>query len=171
MADNPGGGGYSDSTALLRAMLDADLHDAAFGVICDPQAVAECVSAGSGSEITLSIGGKIDAELSPPAIVSGRVMNITDGAFTYDGPMWKGQNGSMGRTIVLRVGGLDIVLTSNRLQVLERQMFFVARHRSGAMFRSSRKIVTAFSRRIRTNRVRDTSCRWRWAYVARPHPV
>src|SRR5690606_11812489 len=38
--DNPGGGGYGDTTALLKAMVDADLQNAAFHAICDPAAIA-----------------------------------------------------------------------------------------------------------------------------------
>jgi microcystin degradation protein MlrC len=40
-ADNPGAGGYGDSTNLLRAMIEADVQDACFGPIVDPEAAAE----------------------------------------------------------------------------------------------------------------------------------
>ncbi len=47
-ADNPGGGGYGDSTPLLRAMIEADLQDAAYGMIYDPVAVQTCIEQGLG---------------------------------------------------------------------------------------------------------------------------
>ncbi len=56
--DNPGGGGYGDTTALLKAMVDADLQNAAFHAICDPEAIAEGMKAGVGSTITLENADK-----------------------------------------------------------------------------------------------------------------
>ena len=40
-SDNPGAGAYGDSTFLLRAMLDAGLQNAAFGMICDPETAGQ----------------------------------------------------------------------------------------------------------------------------------
>ena len=61
MADNAGGGAPSDSTYLLRAMLERGMGDAALGCIWDPGAVALAFEAGEGARLKLRIGGKLGA--------------------------------------------------------------------------------------------------------------
>jgi microcystin degradation protein MlrC len=126
-ADNPGGGGYGDSTPLLRAMIEADLQDAAFGMIYDPVAVQTCIDQGLGGHAVVAIGGKIDRRFGDPIAVTGRVLAITDGTLRLQGPMMAGTQVNMGATVVLQVGGIDIVLTSGRFQCYDRMYFEHAR--------------------------------------------
>lgn len=123
VTDNPGGGGYGDATRLLEGMIKAGLQDAAFCPITDPQAVAACKAAGVGAEVTLAIGGKIDPAFGAPITVTGVVNHLGNGDFTFDGPMWAGLKNSMGDVAVLKVGGIEIVLASNRFQVTDHQHF------------------------------------------------
>jgi microcystin degradation protein MlrC len=124
--DNPGGGGTGDSTGLLGAMIAAGIEDAAFATICDPEAAATCAEAGVGASLGLALGGKLDARYGAPLKVSGRVEVVTDGRFAFDGPMMQGTRCDMGPTAVLRVGGIDIVVTSGRFQAFDRQFFLHA---------------------------------------------
>ncbi|TIW67069.1 MAG: microcystin degradation protein MlrC, partial [Mesorhizobium sp.] len=48
-SDNPGGGAYGDATDLLRAMIAADLQNAAFHAIFDPAAVQAGIAIGVGN--------------------------------------------------------------------------------------------------------------------------
>jgi microcystin degradation protein MlrC len=48
-ADNPGGGGLENSTALLRALIDAGVQNCAYGMICDPDSLTHAVPLGSAS--------------------------------------------------------------------------------------------------------------------------
>src|SRR5579883_2858153 len=121
--DNPGGGGYGDATNLLRGMLDAGVENAAFAPISDPEAVGRCRAAGEGATLSLAIGGKIDPAFGAPLTVTGTVQHLGDGAFVADGPMWKGLRMTMGPSAVLRVGGVEIVLASNRFQITDLQHF------------------------------------------------
>lgn len=41
-------------------MVDADLQNAAFHAICDPQAIADGIKAGVGNTATITLGGKWD---------------------------------------------------------------------------------------------------------------
>ena len=122
-ADNPGGGGYADSTGLLRAMIDAKLEDAAFSPMCDPASVEACIKAGEGAELELNLGGKCEPSLGEPITVSGTVIGLHDGAFKLEGPMSTGVALNLGQVAVFRVGGIDIVLVSNRAQNYDRQFF------------------------------------------------
>ncbi len=122
--DNPGSGGYGDSVRLLGAMIEAGLGNAAFGVIADPAAVANCRAAGEGVEVTLSLGAKVDpAHYGPPLTVTGTVERLSDGAYVCDGPMLTGEARSMGPTAVLRIGGVRAVIATNNQQVTDRQVF------------------------------------------------
>ena len=121
--DNPGGGGYGDATNLLRGMIEAGLENAAFAPISDPAAVQECQAAGAGAQLSLALGGKIDASFGAPLTLRVTVRHLGSGDFVCDGPMWKGLKMSMGPTAVLRVGGIDIVVASNRFQITDLQQF------------------------------------------------
>lgn len=121
--DNPGGGGYGDATGLLAGMIAARLENAAFAPISDAEAVRQCQAAGLGARVALAIGGKIDAAYGPPLPVEGTVAHLGDGDFVCDGPMWRGLKMSMGPCAVLRVGGVEIVLATNRFQITDPQHF------------------------------------------------
>jgi microcystin degradation protein MlrC len=56
--DNPGAGGDSDTTGILRALLDSGVSKAALGVLVDPEAAAAAHTAGPGQTVTLGLGGK-----------------------------------------------------------------------------------------------------------------
>lgn len=122
-ADNPGGGGYSDSTGLLRAMIEAGLDNAAFSALYDPESVESCMAAGTGANIDLRLGGKVDPAYGAPIEVSGTVLGLYDGQFKLEGPMSTGLALNIGPAAVVRVGGIDVVLASNRAQNYDRQFF------------------------------------------------
>ncbi|MDH3579539.1 MAG: M81 family metallopeptidase [Hyphomicrobiales bacterium] len=122
-ADNPGGGGYGDSTGLLRAMIEAGLENAALSSLYDPECVAACEAAGEGAELELQLGGKLEPRLGPPITASGTVIGLYDGKFKLEGPMSTGVAIDIGPAAVFRVGRIDIVLASKRAQNYDRQFF------------------------------------------------
>lgn len=122
-ADNPGGGGYGDSTGLLRAMIEAGLESAALSSLYDPESVEACRAAGEGAEIELRLGGKLDPSLGLPISATGVVRGLYDGKFKLEGPMSTGVWIDIGPAAVFTVGGVDIVLASKRAQNYDRQFF------------------------------------------------
>jgi len=126
-ADNPGGGGYGDATKLLRGMIDAGLDNAAFATVYDPVTVRTCIEQGLGAHVVVAIGGRIDPRYGEPVPVTGHVVAVTDGKFRLKGPMMAGFPIDMGPTVVLRVGGVDIIITSGRFQVYDLMVFEHAR--------------------------------------------
>jgi microcystin degradation protein MlrC len=122
--DNPGGGGYGDATAFLKALVDAGIDSVAFHAICDPQAVQEGMRAGVGSRTTLSLGGKIDPEMGGgPLSLTGEIVCLTNGKFIAYGPMGGGVERNYGPSMVFRVGGIDIVVISNNGQATDLGQF------------------------------------------------
>lgn len=123
-ADNPGGGGYGDSTELLRAMIAADLQGACFGPIVDPAAAAVLRGTAPGTTLTIAIGGKVDPEIGGgPLTVTGTVVRVNDGDYVGDGPMIGGLKGSWGPCAVLRVGDIEVLVTTIRSQMYDLQQF------------------------------------------------
>src|SRR5439155_16443972 len=56
--DNPGAGGDSDTTGMLRALVRNNAKKAAIGVIYDPASAKAAHAAGVGATVTLALGGK-----------------------------------------------------------------------------------------------------------------
>lgn len=123
-ADNPGAGAYGDATNLLAAMLNAKVENACFGALYDPEAAAFLHRHGVGDSVTLALGGKHDPSMGGgPLSLTGRIMGLFDGRFLSEGPMYQGLEKSFGTTAVLRVDGVDILVTSHNMQILDRMNF------------------------------------------------
>jgi microcystin degradation protein MlrC len=121
--DNPGGGGYNDTTPVLQALLDAGIQNAAIGTIYDPGTVQQAMKAGVGAEIDVELGGHTDESMGKPVKARALVKMLSDGVFKNDGPMNAGVLSDMGPTAVLRIGGIDVVTISNRIQTTDLQVF------------------------------------------------
>ncbi|MBS0547594.1 MAG: M81 family metallopeptidase [Proteobacteria bacterium] len=121
--DNPGGGGYNDTTPVLQALLDAGIENAAFGTIFDPKTVQQAMKAGVGATIDVELGGHTDESMGKPVKARAVVRMLSDGSFRNDGPMNAGVETQMGPTAVLRIGGVDVVTISSRVQTIDLQVF------------------------------------------------
>lgn len=123
-SDNPGSGAYGDATNLLKAVLDADLQNVGFHAICDPEAVLEAQAAGVGNKVTLKLGGKTDPTMGGgPLEITGHVAAITDGSFIAYGPMGGGARRNYGLSLLLRVGGVEIIVISHNGQATDLGQF------------------------------------------------
>lgn len=122
--DNPGGGAPADGTILLKELLDRDVQDAALAVICDPEAVKEAEAAGPGEELDLMLGAKKCPEfMGKPVSCHAYVRSISDGVFTYKCAMGKGGKDRLGKTAVLRIKGVEVIVCSNRVQPRDMEIF------------------------------------------------
>ena len=117
-ADNTGGGSPGDSTEILRTFLQQQLQDAVILYIVDPEVVEQAHAAGVGKQIAVSMGGKSAPIQGPPVEMSVQVMALSDGDFTYDGPMYAGLTGNMGRSAWLRQDGVSVVVVTAHEQPL-----------------------------------------------------
>jgi microcystin degradation protein MlrC len=118
--DNCASGGSMDTTAVLGAMIDAGLSEAAAFAIYDPVAVEQLIALGVGREATLTIGGRFDlpsiGHHGQPLQVTGRVKTVSDGHYVNAGPMGRGEQMNMGPSVVLQVGGIDVCLISRHVE-------------------------------------------------------
>ena len=121
-ADNPGGGGPCDGTFILRAFVEADVRDAVVAIISDPESVAQAIEAGVGNRVTLNVGGKTDDMHGDPVTLEAYVKTISDGVYLRKGPMARGATDRMGRTAVIKTGGVEVILTEERSQPLDAEV-------------------------------------------------
>jgi len=118
--DNPGAGGSGDTTGLLAALVEADARNAVVGVLCDPAAAAAAHSAGVGAMIDIALGGATPCEGVVPYGATFRVVALGDGRYVADAPGAEGRQIDIGPSAVLSVGGVEVVVSSRRLQARER---------------------------------------------------
>jgi microcystin degradation protein MlrC len=113
--------------SVVEEVMRQGLQDVVAGPICDPQAVARIVSAGTAASITLDVGGRIDMPQlnlkGKPLVVSGKVARITDGEFTVTGPMATGTRIRMGRTAVIDTGAMQLVVAERRAEPFDLGVF------------------------------------------------
>lgn len=125
--DNCASGGTMDTTVVLAEILRQGLSDVVAFAIYDPQAVQQAIAAGVGTEVTVSIGGKMKmpaiAVASLPLEVTGRVKTITDGRFRNRGPMALGVETNMGPSVVIDTGRAEIVLVSKHVEPFDLNCF------------------------------------------------
>ncbi len=114
-SDNPGGGGVGDGTHLLRALLDAGAP-AVFAAIVDPVVAAAAHSAGVGTVLRVELGGRLDPTSGDPIEAEATVLALGDGAYEVRGVGWQIR---LGPSALLRVGTVDVVVTSGNQQVFD----------------------------------------------------
>ncbi|WP_375451706.1 M81 family metallopeptidase [uncultured Devosia sp.] len=99
--DNPTGGGVGDRAEVLGVLLAKGAQGVVFAGIADAAATEAAYAAGVGGTITTGIGGSLDPS-SAPVLVTAEVMVLLD----VPEPRW--------REAVLRIGGVDLVVTARR---------------------------------------------------------
>jgi microcystin degradation protein MlrC len=124
--DNPGGGGDSDTTGMLRALVACGATNAAIGLIVDPAAAAAAHAAGAGADIAIGLGGHSRVPGDTPFEATYKVEQLSDGYCRYDGPMLHGKESHLGPSARLSIGGVQIVVTSHKDQMLDRNLYRMA---------------------------------------------
>jgi microcystin degradation protein MlrC len=117
-ADNTYSGGIADTSGLFRALVQrAPPEPSVFAYFYDPPLVASCIEAGIGAELDVVLGGRIAPEFGAGVRVKARVERLTDGVFVNYGPMFAGVRNEMGRSAVLKVGQIAVIVTERRQPV------------------------------------------------------
>ena len=124
-SDNPGGGAPADGTHLLREMLERNLAETCFGFICDPEFVDLCVKVGVGNKVSGLLGGKTDnIHGEPVEVKDAYVKIITDGKYITSSPVFnKGAEITIGRSVRVQIGNVDVIVGSVRMQTLDDGVF------------------------------------------------
>lgn len=121
--DNSGCGATSDTTGLLAAMVRNNAENCVIGVLVDPEAAAAAHAVGIGAEIEIAVGGKLFAAGGPPFQAKWTVTGLSEGRFLCTGPFYRGINAELGKMAVLTIGGVSVVVSTNRMQAADKDMF------------------------------------------------
>lgn len=113
-ADNPYSGGIGDTPELFRALLQVrPLVPTVFAFFCDAALVDGAHRAGIGAVLEVALGGKLSADFGAPVEARAVVLRFTDGKFVNSGPMETGLQVDLGRTVVLDIDGILVIVTEN----------------------------------------------------------
>jgi microcystin degradation protein MlrC len=121
--DNPGAGGDSDTTGMLRALVRNKAERAATGVIYDPESAKAAHQAGEGATVTLSLGGKSGIPGDAPYKETFVVEKLSDGNFIAPGPYFGGRQMEMGPSACLRINGVRVVVASHKSQLADQALY------------------------------------------------
>lgn len=117
-ADNIGGGGPGDCTAVLRALLRHDAQGAAVA-IADPVSVAALRDVPAGGNARIAVGGRGWAADAGPVALEVTLLSRSDGRFRLEDlnshqVAAGGTDIAMGPSAVVRHRGITLLLTSRK---------------------------------------------------------
>lgn len=121
--DNCGAGATSDTTGLLKAMVELQPDRCVLGLLVDPEAAAAAHEAGEGAEIEIAVGGKRFTEGDPPFRARFTVARLGDGRITCTGPMFGGARMTLGPMALLTVGKVGVIVSTHRMQAADQELF------------------------------------------------
>ncbi len=112
VADNAGGGAPSDSTFVLKALLDRKVRSAAIGPFWDAGAVALAEEVGVGGRLRLRLGGKVGPVSGAPLDLDVTVTALTDNLHDFMGT----GRFPMGHGAAFRIDGTEIDVVANTIR-------------------------------------------------------
>ena len=124
--DNPGAGGDSNTTGMIKALLRNGAQNAAVGLVCDPDAVQHALKAGVGGRIKIALGGQSGVAGDSPLEAEFEVVHLSDGRCRFAGPMMHGMDADLGAVACLQIEGVKIAVSSSKSQMLDRVLYRVA---------------------------------------------
>ena len=126
MSDNPGGGCPGDGTHLLREMLKRNLPGSIFGFMTDEAAVAKLWEHRPGDIVSFQLGGRHEKIFGEPLMLeNARIISFSDGLFRFVTPNLFGLPSTLGNTVRVRVGNVDIIITTVRIQTFDDRPFLI----------------------------------------------
>jgi microcystin degradation protein MlrC len=123
VADNPGGGGRGNTMWILEAFLAAGVRDGLVGVIHDPALAADAHVHGVGSTFIASFNRDQADEFSKPFAAEATVSGLRDQAVRGRRGIYANNTLDLGLSACLTIGGLKVVVISNRVQCADPIFF------------------------------------------------
>ena len=125
--DNPGGGGSGRTTDLLSELITASAQDVFYGSFFDPELAEDAHRAGLGAMMTARFnrnrGTQVWERWDEALEVEAEVVGLSDGDVVGRHGMLEGRRMHLGTSALLRIGGIHVVVISDRAQTSD-PMFF-----------------------------------------------
>ncbi len=181
VADNPGGGARGNTTWILEAAHKAGVEDLAITPFYDEALAAEAHRLGCGARFRARFNRAETSEFSKPFAAEAVVRTLSDGVIVGRRGTGAGTTMHLGPTATLQVGGIRVVVISNRTQALDPgyfESFGVAVEQMRALVVKSRGHFRAgFEHLFPPERVIEVDCpglvspilsRYEWKGLPRP---
>lgn len=125
--DNPGGGGSGRTTELLAALHAADARGVLYGSFHDPALARDAQAGGVGAMIEARFNRNRGSDpwehWDRPFAAPAEVVAIGDGRVIGERGMTKGRRLHLGPSAALRIGGVTVVVISDRAQTADPVFF------------------------------------------------
>lgn len=121
--DNPGGGGTGRTTELLSALVWSGAQDVLMGSFFDPPLAKEAHKLGVGARFRAQFNRHAGLPCDAPFEAEAEVIGLHDGTFVGRLGSIQGRTVHLGPSAALKIGGVTVVIISDRTQTLD-PMFF-----------------------------------------------
>ena len=127
--DNPSGGADGNTSGMVHALLRNQAGrrfpgQVVVGLIYDPQTARQAAQAGVGATIDAEVGTAAPtftgALSEPPVKARCKVVSLSDGQVTLEGPMMTGLTTKLGQCACLDIDGVYVIVASGKMQLLDR---------------------------------------------------
>jgi len=122
-SDSPTAGSPGDSAALLQALIQHAPGVPAAAWVRDQAAVAQAWERMPGARLETLVGGTLDRKFRSPVPVTAVIRSLTDGRFTFRGAWNKGMQIGMGRTAVVDVGQISLILSEAAVSMIDPEVY------------------------------------------------
>jgi microcystin degradation protein MlrC len=123
VADNPGGGGRGNTAWILEAFHKAGAEGVLLGIVNDPPLAEEAHAKGEGARFLARFNRAETDQFSKPFAAEATVEGLHDGAVVGRRGVMAGRSAQFGRTALLRLGGILVVVVSIRQQCCDPVCF------------------------------------------------
>lgn len=121
--DNPGAGGSGDTTGILDALIRLGADGVTVGYFHDPFAAKAACDAGEGALLDLALVGRHGPQGVAPLQARVEVLRTGQGPFRLTGAVAGNVVADLGPMALLRLGGVQMAVTSRNVQAFDTAPF------------------------------------------------
>lgn len=121
--DNPGGGGTSDTTGMLRALLKAGASEAYIALLHDSTVAEHAHAVGVHNEMVVELGEKTGLPHDQPFHGRFRVEALGNGKFEGTGAYYRHVPFDLGPMALLQIEGVHVLVSSRKIQAADQAIF------------------------------------------------
>lgn len=123
VADNPGGGGNGNTTAILEALLTAGAQGVLMGLFHDPALATQAHGLGEGARFDAVFNRRGGDAHAPRLQWPARVAKLRDGDCVGRRGLYAGRRMNLGPSALLDLGGIRVAVVSIRTQCADPAFF------------------------------------------------